>query len=153
MTVADSLFIDTNVLLTAIDPGRDGYTVARSLFRRSRLRTRSPYVSPQVLREYLVVATRPMSANGLGMSMADALKNLRALRDRTSFLVEDRRVAERFAALIADVQCTGKQIHDANIVATMLVHGIGRLVTDNGDDFRRFESHVSILSLSATTDP
>lgn len=32
----------------------------------------------------------------------------------------------------------GKQVHDANIVATMLAHGEARLLTFNAADFRRF---------------
>ena len=32
----------------------------------------------------------------------------------------------------------GKQVHDANIVATMLAHGETRLLTFNQADFRRF---------------
>ena len=33
---------------------------------------------------------------------------------------------------------SGKQVHDANIVATMLAHGVGRLLTFNVADFQRF---------------
>jgi predicted nucleic acid-binding protein len=49
--------------------------------------------------------------------------------------------------LLADVQCPGKQVHDANLVATMLVHGIGTVVTMNLGDLARFERYVSLIRL------
>ena len=43
------------------------------------------------------------------------------------------------------VGCGGKQVHDANVVATMLAHGAGTVVTMNVEDFARFGRHVSPL--------
>ena len=40
----------------------------------------------------------------------------------------------------------GKQVHDANIVATMLAHGERRLLTFNGADFRRFEPMIEVVA-------
>jgi predicted nucleic acid-binding protein len=42
---------------------------------------------------------------------------------------------------------SGKQMHDANIVATMLVHGVGRLLTYNVDDFVRFRGEIDLVPL------
>ncbi|MBM3239301.1 type II toxin-antitoxin system VapC family toxin [Candidatus Poribacteria bacterium] len=41
--------------------------------------------------------------------------------------------------LVRCYQVRGKNTHDTNIVATMLAHGVTRLVTYNFDDFRRFQ--------------
>jgi hypothetical protein len=41
----------------------------------------------------------------------------------------------------------GKQVHNANIVATMLAHGIPRLFTHNVADFNRFSTLIEILPL------
>ena len=41
----------------------------------------------------------------------------------------------------------GNQIHDANVVATMLVHGSETLVTGNRADFRRFEGLIRVVGL------
>ena len=43
--------------------------------------------------------------------------------------------------------CGREQVHDANVVATMLVHGIGTVVTMNTDDFTRFGRYVSLVRL------
>ena len=72
---------------------------------------------------------------------------MRAIRERTTLLAEDAKVADRLLGLLADVDCRGKQVHDANLVATMLVHGIGTVVTMNLEDFARFERHVSLIRL------
>ncbi len=39
----------------------------------------------------------------------------------------------------------GKQAHDANIAATMLTHGIPRLLTFNAADFRRFDPLIEVV--------
>ena len=39
----------------------------------------------------------------------------------------------------------GTQVHDANIVATMLAHGETRLLTFNEADFRRFGSLIEVV--------
>jgi predicted nucleic acid-binding protein len=63
------------------------------------------------------------------------------------FLAEDARVADRLQGLLVDVECKGKQVHDANVVATMLAHGVGTVVTMNVADFARFERYVSLVEL------
>jgi hypothetical protein len=70
-----------------------------------------------------------------------------AIRERTAFLAEDARVADRLQGLPADVECSGKQVHDANVVATMLAPGVGTVVTMNLADFARFERYVSLVEL------
>ena len=104
-------------------------------------------VSGQILREYLTVATRPADRNGLGLKPAEAAANVRAIQDRTTLLAEDARVTERLLRLCDDVQFAGRQVHDANVVATMLVHGVGTVVTMNAGDFERFGGYISVLSL------
>jgi len=40
----------------------------------------------------------------------------------------------------------GKQIHDANLVAVAIRHGIARLLTLNARDFRRYSEFVDIIT-------
>lgn len=58
-----------------------------------------------------------------------------------------RKTNDRLLGLLDEVDCTGKQIHDANVVATMLVHGIETLVTGNRADFTRFEGMIRVVGL------
>jgi predicted nucleic acid-binding protein len=54
-------------------------------------------------------------------------------------------VAARLVELCETVQLAGRQVHDANIVATMLAHGEDRLLTMNRSDFQRFEPRIEIV--------
>jgi hypothetical protein len=41
------------------------------------------------------------------------------------------------------------RVHDANVVATALAHGVERILTANTDDFMRFSDFVEIVPLRA----
>jgi predicted nucleic acid-binding protein len=143
----DRVMLDTNVFLAATDESRAEHSDALAILDRWPDRNTMLCTSGQILREYLAVATRPEDKNGLGLKPAEAVGNVRAIRDRTTLLEEDSRVADRLIRLLDHVECGGKQIHDANVVATMLVHGIGTVVTMSTGDFARFTSYVSLLRL------
>lgn len=60
-------------------------------------------------------------------------------------VAEDQEIiTEQLFLLLEQVPCGGKQVHDANIVATMLAYGIPQLVTYNLEDFRRFAGFVAV---------
>ncbi|MCC5839645.1 MAG: type II toxin-antitoxin system VapC family toxin [Opitutales bacterium] len=138
MTVDNRYFVDTNVLLSATDKDRAHHAEALAFLDEGMAGRLSLYVNGQVLREYLVVATRPQAANGLEMETADALANLRHFRKCLALLAEDGETASCLAALVDQHALVGKRIHDANIVATMRQTGLRRLKTFNPDDFRPF---------------
>lgn len=73
------------------------------------------------------------------------------LSDAT-FLEEQFRVADEtpvvtahLLRLMRNVPVGGKQVHDANIVATMQVHGIRRLLIFNVADFARFTNVIELV--------
>jgi len=142
---ADRVLLDTNVLLAATDTGRPAHDRALATLNEWPAEGIALYTSGQILREYLVVATRPVADSGLGMSRPDGLRNVRSLRERLAFLDETAKVSDRLLALLDDVECSGKQVHDANVVATMLTHGIAGVVTFNADDFARFGRIVQVI--------
>jgi predicted nucleic acid-binding protein len=146
-TVPDRVMLDTNVLLAATDERRAEHRDALTVVNDWAARRTDLCTSGQILREYLAVATRPAGENGLGLSLPDALVNVRAIRERTTLLAEDTKVADRLVGLLADIECRGKQVHDANVIATMLVYGIGSVVTMNVQDFVRFAGHVTLIRL------
>jgi predicted nucleic acid-binding protein len=105
-----------------------------------RLRT-----SSQVIREYLAVATRPAEANGLGLSVGDALANVREFRRRMRLLPEERPILPVFLSLLEEIPCRGKRIHDAHLVATAIVHRVRTIVTLNGEDFEPFAARITAI--------
>jgi predicted nucleic acid-binding protein len=144
---ADAVLVDTNVLLEATAPARDLHRAGRGVFDEWPNRGVRLCLSGQVLREYLVVATRGAEVNGLGLGIGAALDNVAAFLDRCRFLPEDGAVARHLRELLRNFPCTGKRIHDANLVATGLVHGVTKLVTANAKDFEPFDSLVEVMPL------
>jgi predicted nucleic acid-binding protein len=138
MTAAEDVFLDTNVLLSAVTPSRRLHDAAVRALDGSAGRW---HVSGQILREFLVVSTRPISVNGLGLDAGSALRNVDVIVARGRLLREDEQVVAQLRALVGEGATTGKQIHDASVVATMLAHGITTLVTGNPGHFdSRIES-------------
>lgn len=142
--------LDTNILLTATDEDRSGHEQALDVFNSWPAQGATLYTSGQIIREYLSVATRPATQNGLGLTVSDALDNTRALRSRMVLLAEDAKVANRLAELLEEGKSSGKQVHDANVVATMLIHGVDTVVTLNTADFASFGQYVQVLGLPLT---
>jgi predicted nucleic acid-binding protein len=141
------LFLDTNVLVAATDESRPFHAVARKLIAHGRSVGLHGATSGQVIREYLVVATRPLSANGLGLSPADALGNVEKMTRHLQFCEESESVSLRLRRLAGAGQISGKAIHDANIVATLMEQGIDLLATENPEDFSGYPE-IGMVRLS-----
>lgn len=135
-------FVDTNVLLCATDNSRACHDEALAFLDEGMTGQRTLYVSNQVLREYMVVATRPVEGNGLGMSSAEAIANVHQFRKCVTPLPEDAETSTILLRLIEQFGITGKRIHDANIVAVMWQHGLKCLKTYNPSDFAGFNNLV-----------
>lgn len=146
-----AVLVDTNVLLSATTPLRLLHRAALAVLNDWPNHGIVLATSGQVFREYLVVSTRPLEVNGLGLGVEDALANLEAFRSRMRLLPESEQAWDRLRALIAHYGCQGKQIHDANVVATALASQVGKLVTANTRDFVRFSPEMEVIDL-ATVD-
>lgn len=144
----DLVFVDTNVLLAATVPNRELHGAARRVLEEWPSRGPGLCLNGQVLREYLVVATRPPAVNGLGLETTAALANVAAFRGRHQLLEEDARCAEHLSRLVREHGLAGTRIHDAGLVATALAHGVGRLVTANVGDFAALAGEIEILDLA-----
>ena len=96
------------------------------------------------MREYLSATTRPQSWT-TPLPMVDALNDVAWLAATFEILEDGPRVTEMLVALCREVRVAGKQIHDANIVAAMLVHGERALLTFNGSDFRRYGERIELV--------
>ena len=146
MTDGERIMLDTNILLAATDESRPDHETAREIIATSGKKGRGLCVSGQIVREYLVVATRSAELNGLGLSAIHAISNVDAFRRFLQLQKEPEAATEKLIKLCRNYDLRGKRIHDANIVAAMLTHGIRFLVTLNTRDFASFKE-INLLTL------
>ena len=141
------LLIDTNVLLEATDEGRRLHEQALVVFQFAQKAGLDLFLGTQVVREYLVVATRPVANNGLGMNMASALENIGRFRRRSSMIAETLRASDLFIEWAGQWGICGKKLHDLQILATASSAGMNALLTANQEDFPT-TSPIDIIPLA-----
>ncbi len=129
---------DTNILLRSADPAHAMYQEATDAVDKLRLRGEQPCLVTQNLIEFRAVATRPASGNGLGMSLAKANGEITRFQDFYPVFPDVLAIFPEWERLVSAYVSEGKQNHDARIVAAMIVHGIGAILTFNKSDFLRY---------------
>ena len=140
------MFIDTNVLVYALLSKAPDHHVARVSLERAFEDSDALRISRQIIREFLAVVTRPQVWSP-PLPMRDALDNIQWMTDRFQILEDGLGVTDALIALCREVPVGGRQIHDANIVATMIASGERRLLTFNPRDFRRYGERIELVSL------
>jgi predicted nucleic acid-binding protein len=135
--------VDTNVLVHSAASGSPEHHRARTAL--ARLTSRGPVaITRQVLREYLAATTRPQSWSR-PLTLAEATSDTDAFIRRFGVLEDGPPVWSELIALSRKFRFGGRQVYDANIVATMLAHGETRLLTFNDADFRRFAGLIEVV--------
>ena len=142
------MFIDTSVLVAARFVTASAHVAACGCLDRAGNSEEPLHISRQIVREYLVAVTRPQSWSK-SLAMGDALDDAARLVSSFTVLEDGPNVMAALTALCREVPVAGKQIHDANIAATMLAHGERRLLTFNAKDFRRYAERIELVDLEA----
>jgi predicted nucleic acid-binding protein len=143
---AEPIFIDTNVLVAASVDLHPSHGVAAAYLARLAAEGAPACISGQICREFLAVLTRA-PVEGRVFTVEEALSVLEEAQRSFSTLFEDESVVAELLALVRRHGVKGKQVHDANIVATMRANGITRLATLNTGDFARFEDDITVEAL------
>ena len=138
----DALFIDTNVLVYANVIETPFHQQALTTINAAHKEGRTIWISRQVLREYLVTMTRPQAF--LNLPRETVLAQATQFIQRFEVADDTAAVTKQLIKLMGGSQTGGKQIHDANIVATMLAYDIPCLLTHNVKDFKRFGEVIRI---------
>jgi predicted nucleic acid-binding protein len=99
---------------------------------------------PQNIVELWNVLTRPVTANGCGMKVSDAKREIALLEREFTFLPDNEKVHTAWRRLVETHSVSGKQVHDARVVAAMIVHGITHLLTLNTADFTRYKQITAV---------
>ena len=143
---ADPVFIDTNVLVAASVTAHPSHGVASAYLARLEADGAPACINGQICREFLVVLTR-QPVEGRAFTTDEALAALGTWLSACVVFEENESVLAELLELVRRHDVKGKQVHDANIVATMHANGLARLATFNAADFARFEDEIAVEAL------
>jgi predicted nucleic acid-binding protein len=130
--------VDTNILLRSLQPAHPMYERAVRCVETLLNRGETVYFCPQNVREFWNVCTRPAENNGLGMTPAQVVGEVKNLTSTLTFLPDSPAVYTEWLRLVEVHSVSGVQVHDTNLVAVMNVGGITHFLTFNSAHFRRF---------------
>jgi predicted nucleic acid-binding protein len=143
MTIASCL-VDTNILLRMTRRSDPEHQVADvALAHLSREKTILCYTH-QNIAELWNAMTRPAARNGLGLSVSEAEREVRAIEAGMDLLPDSEAVYREWRRIIAQYGVSGVQVHDARLAASMYVHSVNHILTLNVSDFKRFSGLTAL---------
>lgn len=135
---------DTNILLRSVQAAHPMYEdVSRAvsiLFERDDV-----HIIGQNLIEFWAVATRPITENGLGFTLPDAVVELSKLKATFTILPDTADILPLWEELVVRYEVRGKQSHDARLVAAMKAHDLTHLLTFDESDFKRY-TEITVIN-------
>ncbi|MBW4471772.1 MAG: type II toxin-antitoxin system VapC family toxin [Stenomitos rutilans HA7619-LM2] len=146
MATHNAVFIDIDVLIYAKLSLSPFHRQAVERLQTLEIAGTQFWISSQIIREYLSALTRPsdLSAHIL---VATLVEDSHYFVSQFEVAEDNRETTERLLTLIEQVSVGGKQVYDANIVATMQAYEIPSLLTHNTQDFNRFSNLVTLMPL------
>ncbi|MEB3343347.1 type II toxin-antitoxin system VapC family toxin [Okeania sp.] len=130
-----SYLLDANVILRASDPASSNYQlVVDSVFLLLN-KNHECFLTPQVLIELWVVATRPLEVNGLGWTPEKTRQEINILTSQFVLLSDSPGIFTYWLDLVTTHNIKGKRTHDIRLLAVMKDAGIEYLLTFNPEDF------------------
>jgi predicted nucleic acid-binding protein len=135
---------DTNVLLRWASPADPQHALAVNSVKELRRRGELVHITPQNLIELWNVATRPASANGLGMSPVEAERLVESLELLFPLVPDSPDVYKEWRRLVSSAGVSGVKVHDARLAAVMIANGLTHILTFNTGDFKRFPGITAV---------
>lgn len=83
--------------------------------------------------------TRPVERNGLGLSVVETEREVRAIEAGMTLLPDNETVYQEWRRIVVAYSISGVQVHDARLAAAMYVHAVSNILTLNVADFSRFD--------------
>jgi predicted nucleic acid-binding protein len=105
---------DTSVILRLNEPGNPLCKIVAECLDKISQSGEKLVLVPQILVEFWVVATRPKSVNGLGLTIEEAETELENLQKVFTILPEDEKIFEQWKRLVVKHKVSGKPTHDAH---------------------------------------
>lgn len=130
---------DSNILTALANKRSPQYSQARHAVTEIRRSGEIIFLLPQSLVEFWSVATRPAEVNGLGLDIQKTDLETRKFKRYFHFADELPGLFFDWEMLVRKYKVSGKNVHDARIVAAMMQHRLTHLLTFNTKDFKRFD--------------
>jgi len=140
------IIVDTNILIYANYADAIFKEQARNKLHWLSQNKYKMWISRQIMREFLVYATRYNFENDKIESKTLVDNIFHNFQQYTIANTNDM-VSANLKDLIEKHNLSGKKIHDANIVATMQAYNITKLLTHNVKAFERFNDVIEIVPL------
>ncbi len=137
--------LDTNVAWRRFETTDPKHSIIKSTIDSILSRGETCYVTAQILVEFRAIATRPIATNGRGMTPTMASTLATKIESSFAFLPDCPSIYPQWKLLVDKYSVSGKQVHDARLVAVMLVYGVTHLLTLNAKDFQRF-AEITVVS-------
>src|SRR5262245_44611340 len=129
--------LDTTILVRLANTGDAQHPSAAAAVVELHRRGELLHVTPQTLIEFRNVATRPVAANGLGLSIIDTEAQAMIFEARFPLLADSPDIYHAWKTLVSALGIIGKQVHDARLLAVCHVYGVTHLLTFNVAHFLR----------------
>src|SRR5262245_57315992 len=118
MATLAKAFVDTNILLRAIIPQMLLHSQCEALVHQLWVDDTELWISRQIIREYLVQATHPQTFQPQ-LTIDQVSNQVATIRSLFRVADDTDSVTTHLMALLQTHSTSGKQVHDANVVATM----------------------------------
>jgi predicted nucleic acid-binding protein len=142
------VFVDTNILVYLSTPESEFHKDALKRVQAVRNMRDEFAISNQILREYMVVKTRSIGVPESKL-LDEVVTAVNSYRSSFQVFEETSASFEHLTRMVNQYNLRGKIIHDANIAAVMLAHGVTQIFTNNGADFERFGADgIEVIPLS-----
>ena len=133
--------LDTSILSRLANAGDALFGIASHAVAELHRRGEVLHIAPQNLFEFRNMATRPVANNGLGLAAVDAEAKAAIFETTFPLLVETPAIHPAWKTLVESLGVTGKQVHDARLVAICHIHGISHVLTFNVKHFTRLATY------------
>ncbi len=139
-----SCLVDTNILLRMTRRSDPQHRIVDAALAQLASQATILHYTHQNIAELWNAMTRPLDRNGLGLTVADAEREVRAIEAGMVFLPDSELVYREWRRIVVLHSVVGAQVHDARLAAVMYAHRVSHILTLNVSDFSRFNGIISV---------
>jgi predicted nucleic acid-binding protein len=137
--------VDTNILLRYSNTADVNHALAKQAVDTLLASGERLHYTQQNRREFWNVCTRPTVVHGLGLTVVQAVAWLHRIDSLVTRLPDVPATGPEWDRLVTQYQVIARAVHDAQLVASMIAHGITHILTLNVGDFARYAAEVTVV--------